>query len=312
MNLPDHFRKDFEQKGYAIVKAVFTPAEIDELRRLVLLSEQELSAFKSLQSASKTPAASAPAIYSSKEDLLANPYLRHLVSDDRILTIVRTLLGSEDIVYMSEGSWTIHRNTHTTPMMFHKDNPDRINGNSPDWMGPYHILRLGIYLQDHSQHSGGLSVFEGSHSSNSVKDGKVVTEWGKRVYLRTQPGDVAIWYLKTSHAGDWGIPRIGLLNVLPVKVLRKLHRLEFLFKDHHAVRAALFLSYGVDSSSTERYKQYLRTRKWSFDKARGSAFDPSLAKKLKAEKRLDIFNIKEVMQGVKPEEVSEQHRDLPF
>lgn len=306
MHLPDHFRQDFEQKGYALVKSVFTPTEMDEMRRLVLLSEQELS------DAPASPAPDTPAYHSSKADLLSNPYLRHLVSDESILTIVRTLLGSDNIVYMSEGSWTIHRHTHTTPMAFHKDNPDRINGNGPDWTEPYHIIRLGIYLQDHSQHSGGLSVFEGSHSLNSVKNGKVITEWGKRVYLPTKPGDVVIWYLKTSHAGDWGIPRLSMLNALPVKVLRKLHRFEFLFKSPHDIRAAIFLSYGVNSASTERYKQYLRTRKWSFDTARGSTYDPMLTNKLRLEKRLDVLNIKEVMAGVKAEEVSEKHREIPF
>jgi Phytanoyl-CoA dioxygenase (PhyH) len=116
------------------------------------------------------------------------------------------------------------------PMAFHKDNSDKINGDAPDWTKPSHLLGVGIYLQDHTHHSGGLTVFEGSHSQASIKNGRVITEWGKRVYLKTEPGDVVVWYLKTSHAGDWGIPKIGLLNALPLKVLRKLHRFEFLFK----------------------------------------------------------------------------------
>ena len=307
--LPEHFRQDFEQKGYALVKSVFTPAEIDEWRRLLLLSERELSSFQTHLAPSS--ASSAPVYYSSKEDLLSNPYLRDIVYDARILSIVKTLLGSNDIVYTSEGSWSIHRNTHTMPMAFHKDNSDRINGHAPDWTKPFHLLRVGIYLQDHTHHSGGLTVFEGSHSQASIKNGRVITEWGKRVYLKTEPGDVVIWYLKTSHAGDWGIPKIGLLNALPLKVLRKLHRFEFLFKPQPELRAALFMSYGINSSSTERYKQYLRTRKWSFDMAQNSNFDPALAQRLKQERNLEVFNIKEIMKGVKPEEVG-NHREIPF
>jgi hypothetical protein len=311
MLLPGNFKEDFEQKGYAVAKSVFTPAEIDELRRLVLLSEQELSCVEEVLT---SPGKTAPATrHSSKEDLLSNPYLRHLVSDDRLLTIVKTLLGSDDIIYTSEGSWTVHRNTYTTPMEFHKDNSDRLNGRGPDWTKPFYLIRIGIYLQDHSRHSGGVSVFEGSHSPDSVKNGKVVTEWGKRIYVKTEPGDVVVWYLKTTHAGDWGIPRpgLGFLNLLPVRVLRKLHRFDFLFQPQPETRAAVFLSYGTRSSSTDRYLQYLRTRKWSYERGRNSQFDPSLAATLQSEKKLEVINITEVMKGVNPEDVG-GHREIPF
>ena len=87
-------------------------------------------------------------------DLLSNPLLRDVLLDGRLVGIASQLLGSDQIVYAGDSSFTINSGQHG----YHKDNADRTDKNAPDWQGRYTILRFGIYLQDHTEHTSGLNL----------------------------------------------------------------------------------------------------------------------------------------------------------
>jgi hypothetical protein len=287
-------KAELEANSSVIIRDVFTKEEIAKLKKMIVEDESLLNG-----------------------DLLSIDALRSLVSDDRILSILRTLLGTDELVYLCEGNATISKLSKQTmyPQGFHKDCTDRENGLGPDWqIFPFTIVRVAIYLQDHSKHSGGLSIYQGSHTRDSIgPDGKVITRYGKKVYMPTRVGDVAAWYFTTTHAGNWGLPRLKFLHeLMPFKIQEHLHRLKFLFYPKFKERAAIFMAFGVKNSpALERYKKYLRIRDFGWLMYQNANHSPELIEWLKKEKNLEVFDLKEIMQGVKKEDVG-KHKEIPF
>jgi hypothetical protein len=62
---------------------------------------------------------------------------------------------------------------------------------TPDWHGRYTALRFGIYLQDHTTHTGGLNLRDRSHNTVSLTTGRTI-------YLQSAVGDVVVWRLRTT------------------------------------------------------------------------------------------------------------------
>ncbi|MGL5849843.1 MAG: hypothetical protein ACRCZD_03580, partial [Phycicoccus sp.] len=148
---------DFWEKGYTILPGFYTQEEIAEFRT---------GAYESRGRGG---------------DLLANPALRGVLLDPRLVSVARTLLDTDDIVYTGDSSFTING----TQRGWHKDNADRLDARAPDWSGRYTQLRFGIYCQDHSEHTGGLNLRHGSHDIPNTTE-------GENVYVKTRPGDLAI------------------------------------------------------------------------------------------------------------------------
>jgi len=227
----------FWEKGYTIVRGVYSPAEIDRLRE------------------------GARASRSTSQDLLSNPLMRQVITDGNLVEIARRILGRDDILYYGDSSFTIIPGTPG----YHKDNADRHDAKAPDWQGGrYTQLRFGIYCQDHTRHSGGLNLREKSHDTVSLKDGKTV-------YLRTRVGDVGVWSLRTSHSGGgtllrfppWKNPEPGTASQY-----RKM-----LVAPAHAERVSVFLALGADDQHAARYVDYLKTRTYMVRAWRNSHYD---------------------------------------
>src|SRR5688572_12119451 len=92
-------------------------------------------------------------------DLLSDAVFQSLVLDPRILSLARELLGPR-LVYFGDSKVTIVRNYWG---QFHKDNGrrgpwPRGKGYDPfdPQEGPYNVVRILIYLQDHQMVSGNL------------------------------------------------------------------------------------------------------------------------------------------------------------
>src|SRR5690606_35997020 len=126
-----------------------------------------------------------------KGDLLATPGVNEALLDGKLVGIARQILGSDEIFYAGDGSFTVNGTQHG----FHKDNADRNDPAAPDWRDPYTILRFGIYLQDHMFHSGGLNLRIGSHTKVSLTE-------GRNIAVRSRIGDVVVWSLRTTHSGN--------------------------------------------------------------------------------------------------------------
>jgi hypothetical protein len=251
-------KQRFEKDGYLVVKSVFTAEEIKQLREEAY-KQYEIDKQKKLDF--QIPNLPTKAKY-SKGDLLSKELLRHVLLDDRILSIARKILGNNDLIYFGDSSYQIG----TGLRGFHRDNIDRTDLNGPDWQGEYTLIRLGIYLQDHKNYSGGLKIKLSSH----------INETGKPIFVDSEVGDVAIWSLKTIHSGNavrlklfpnYSINTSGKENLVP----------SFLKKNEQQERISLFMTFALKSKHLDRYiNEYTLKRKDTLEHIRSSKFDESI------------------------------------
>jgi hypothetical protein len=219
----------FWKNGWAIVRGVYTPADIERFREAAYWSRKNTTG-----------------------DLLSNPRLREVLTDGNFITIARQLLGDDKIVYSGDSAFTING----TQRGFHKDNADRVDPNAPDWNGRYTILRFGIYLQDHYRHTGGLNL---RHQSHNTPDLTV----GDNVYVRTRVGDIAVWSLRTTHSGNGTLLKFPKSRAPLPTEHDKYPAWRIASKDGD--RIALFAALGLDDHHMNRYVEYLKTRKYMCD-----------------------------------------------
>src|SRR5688500_15195638 len=114
-------QKTFQLNGWIILRDFFT---LEEAKKIKEGTERSIAE-------------------NLKVDLLCNPHLAHLtVLNPKIISVVRQLIKGDPIYIgdsnISHNDWAVS---------LHKDNPDRFDGNAPDWQSEYSILRMGIYLQ---------------------------------------------------------------------------------------------------------------------------------------------------------------------
>lgn len=112
--------------------------------------------------------------------------ISHTRSLPRIVGLAHDLLGP-DLCDTNEA--VVHYNPTRIYSDWHYDIPwDSLDGGViPCW-------RFGIYFQDYTTHSGCLSVAATSHLGpmNETRDVSVVP-------MRSRPGDVVVWNLRTMH-----------------------------------------------------------------------------------------------------------------
>ncbi len=213
----------FWQRGYVVVRNVFSTDEVARLRAGV--------------EASTGP----------KSDLLANDRLRSVLTDGRLVSIARELLGSDEIHYAGDSAFTVDSNEPG----YHKDCADRFDPNGPDWASRYTVVRFGIYLQDHRWHTNGLNVRVGSHEHADVTTGRTV-------YVRSAVGDVVVWSLRTTHSAAATLLRFPWL-VYPTPWRAPMLR-RFEAPMPPGSRIALFASMGLKGPHFDRYVDMLKTR----------------------------------------------------
>jgi hypothetical protein len=235
---------DLQRDGYLIVKNVFSPDEVARIRGLLDTARRRATAANRVDRE-----ADYPSLVMIHGDALAVDELRpmdYVVFESRIVGLVKQLLGPA-VVYHGDSSAQIGEG----PRGFHKDNSDRDNPRGVDWQGEYRVVRLGIYLQDHSRHSGGLKVRRRSHTHVSRHRGKAVN-------LDIQAGDVVAWYLTTTHSGNAvrirGLPWLCLHPRLERLVPRPLREPE------SNERMAIFCSFGAPGSHLDHYIETQRAR----------------------------------------------------
>jgi len=268
-------RKTFEEKGWVLVKNVFTDAEIDQLREKVYASKKS----------------------GHKGDLLSDPYLHKIVYEDRVLNILRELLG-DDIIYFGDSGYLVNNKVAG----FHKDNPDRNDPNAPDWQGKYGAVRVGIYLQEHIDSSGGLLLRDKSHNLFPIASGRPFN-------VPIEKGDVALWYLKTTHSGNArllrGFPKL-IVNPKYYKFVPK-----FMFVPEKAERIGVFLTYGDKSASAQRFLNYLKSRQYGVSNWQNSNYDPEIVKTAEAH-GLYIQDVRPEVKDIKIESLNLNHKDIPY
>lgn len=279
--------KFFDEHGWVIFRNVFDVEEIHNFRQAVENIHQNAYA----------------------GDLLSSGDLggRRLVLDRRILDIARCILRDTPSYF---GDSTASADVGA--MGFHKDNPDRENVGAPDWRSPYTVIRMGVYLQDHEAHSGGLAVRDGSHLA-------VNRNRGRPLAIPTRSGDVVVWSLRTTHSGYAARLR-ALPNVfVPVPVVKMLGPSAFagrgvlsrVFRPLELERRlALFVTFGTGDGHQARYLSYLRTRRYAVAKWQATGYDPRVLDDAEA------CGVKVVRMGNEVSELDvaklhEEHVELP-
>ena len=224
----------FDQQGFVLKPEVFSAKEIKSFRKRIYdqyaIDEAEGLTFQLNNTSSK-------ARY-SRGCLLSKALLRDILLDDRITGLAKEILGTNHLIYFGDSSYQIG----TGLRGFHRDCLDREFQSGPDWQSKYTLIRLGLYLQDHSTFSGGLKVKPGTHEKAD----------GSSVFINNKPGDLVAWSLKLLHSGNAVklklfpnvcIDNQGIENRIP----------NFLKKEEEQERISLFMTFAAESAHVERY-----------------------------------------------------------
>lgn len=236
-------RDDLERDGFCAARGVFSTVEIARLRDAVgaaiYRSDRQNPDNQTL----------AATQHIAVGDLLAQPELDgfdYLIFNQKLLAVIRELVG-ERLVYFGDSSVQMGEGTRG----FHKDCVHREDSSGTDWQSPYDLVRFGLYLQDHSRHSGGLKVRRGSHR---VADSTT----GAALNVDSREGDLIVWKLTTSHSGNVVRPRwwpsMCLHPGLEGRVPRGLRIPE------HRTRMSLFGTLAAPGRHLDTYLDYIAGR----------------------------------------------------
>ena len=138
----------FEDQGFLLVPGVLNPSQVDDLRRALLEHFTQAT----------------PRAYEGDTDKILfhiferYPELRWLLFDDRVIEVLRDLLG-EDFVVLREAS--AHHDFFST---WHKDTTSwEATGEKHHLSDDFRMVEVAFYLQDNSpDFGGGLDVEPGS------------------------------------------------------------------------------------------------------------------------------------------------------
>ncbi|GGB25627.1 hypothetical protein GCM10011492_14680 [Flexivirga endophytica] len=234
----------FWRDGYAILPDAYSDAEVEQMRAEARHHKQ----------------------HSKGGDLTSGP-LRHTLTDGRMISVARKLLGTEEILYGGDSSATINGKIR----VWHKDNTDRLDAAAPDWDSRYTQLRFGIYLQDHTEHTGGLNLKIGAHDICDLSSGQTL-------YLKNSPRDLLVWSMRMTHSGA------GTLLKDPTARFPEPHEWNAFPADEiapeHEERMAVFAHLGADDKHGRRYLDYLRTRTYMVNGWRANPFTPEILEEL--------------------------------
>src|SRR4051795_6625506 len=153
-NMAIHLTQDqlatFQRDGFVIVRGVFSQDEIAGIRA---------GAYAEAAAAGMRPGTGKG--FALPGDVGSHALLCHLITDPRVVAVARQLLDDQPVHFRDSavGVGSLERG-------WHKDNrtADRYDLSGQDWDGDYPLIRMGIYCQDHVEHSGGLALRVGSHT----------------------------------------------------------------------------------------------------------------------------------------------------
>ena len=244
----------FRDEGYVVKRSVFSVGEIETFRARVFdqfyvddklgLTHESVTSFTDLRLA--------------KGCLLSKKNLFEILLDPRIIKFAQELLESEKVIYWGDSSYQIV----TGARSFHRDSVHKVDFDGPDWKIPYSLIRIGLYLQDHSKHSGGLKVKPGTH----------VRADGSAVFVDTKPGDLVAWNLRLLHSGN--AVKLKWLPFVSINYPRFENRVpSFLKKEQERERLSMFMTFSSESMHLYRYiNEYQLKRKETIEALRASVW----------------------------------------
>lgn len=239
-----------KENGYCLVKNVFNSEEVKKLRKFVLKN------FHKNQD-----------IYlSDTEGLLKSNFL-----SDKFFNTLRDVIG-EELLYFLDSSTFIDKIQKKTGI-FHID--ARGDDNDPITT-EYNVWRIGFYLQDHKNNSGGIKMIKKSHKkilTNSIKKTYyAIKKFSKNKYklrsviptfdyinIPSEPGDMIIWNGRTHHCGRF--KRLKNFEKLNLHPLIDRYLPDFLVKEEAKERLVIFQNWALKHTSATNFINYRLNQK---------------------------------------------------
>ncbi len=241
MPAEDRLALDIQTEGYAVVRNLFSAAEIARLRGV--LADHFATRGVRLAAGRVQPNAA-----------IEVPALAWLYSSAEVVALFRRALGTDDIVFT--GHCDIHCDIRSG---WHKD-----SGNGPGdyFRGDYFaapqckVYKMAIYLQDHVGDGSGLNVDPRSHHTAACKPAAPLA-------LDTAAGDVVLFDVRLSHSGQRpnAFERFLQLAGKPARLLRHTDRNPILSDIHHRTlkagvrnrRFSIFFTFGFPNAFTDDF-----------------------------------------------------------
>jgi len=266
-------KEHIDKKGWVLYKNVFTPDEIKAIRKKALVNSD------------------------NSTDLLSNKLLKDVLLDSRVTDIYAELLDVKELVYYGDSTFT----TNIKGDGFHKDSRVRFNRKSDEWNGKeYSLIRMAIYLQDHSKHSGGISLREGSHFYPDLNKGKIKN-------IRTEIGDVVLWKMTTTHSANAWIFKWFPNYFLSPRIMRRLPK--FLMQSVEKPRIALFVTFGKNDHYMHNLIDYLKTRKCALTRWYNSKYDSTQIEDFKKNNVTVLIPSDEELKSIPESSISIPHKE---
>ena len=182
----DDIRREFDQNGFAVVRGMFTEAEVKALKeescRILEMHDAYAGVFVGLAANSQV--------------------FRDLARDGRLLDVLEQIIGP-DIEFLSD-KVVLKSATTTAGSPWHQD--------WPYWEG-LHKISVWIALDRATPENGCLKMMPGSHKGSVVHDGVAkegegfghrlrpeAVDESKAVTLPCEPGDAVLFHDLTLHA----------------------------------------------------------------------------------------------------------------
>ena len=198
--------------------------------------------------------------------LRANDQLNFNLLSDRYFQLLKDIIG-KDLTYFYDSS-TFLDNVQSNTGIFHSD---ARNDNRDPLSSDYKVWRVGIYLQDHKNYSGGLKVIPKSHKrllTNSLnKIYLIFRKFFKNNYkikslipifnyinIPSEPGDILIWNGRTHHCGRF--KRLRWLKNFSFHPFIDRHIPSFLTIREKEERLILFQNWGIEDDSLINFIKY--------------------------------------------------------
>lgn len=198
--------KDFERDGVALVKGVFRPSEMSEIRLAAYASlEAKNPAYKG--QTLETTVSGRPAILFWPA--LVSPVLDRFRTDERLAGIIRTVLGEE--VKQLNNQVYFRESGDGDEFAWHQDVTfRRPRERYPGIENAY--LQLIIAVDPVTKENGAVEFIPGSHlwgERTDLADGFSMNSLRsfdrhglKGIHYEANPGDVLLWSVMTVHASE--------------------------------------------------------------------------------------------------------------
>ena len=290
----DKYIKD----GYTIYRNMFSVSEIDNWRSII---ENEEKSFyendKQYDSFDLDRSFFSHLVYNKD-------FLNRIILHPNVVGAVKELLGQNICFY---GDASLNRRLGKNFGKTGKFHVDSKNDDNDPATTDYKIVRVGIYLNDIRNFSGGLKIRIGSHKQLCLKNGlksfiyqlrklkkglRTIGSFkmGSMANFDMTPGDVGIWNLRLHHCGN--SKRNKILPNLTLHPWLDRNLPSSFFLPLQKRRMVVFFQFGVNSPELVSYlKNRLSDgkRNFTFYEHVGLSFEET--KKLFAERGVELFDI---------------------